>query len=86
MKAVEKRVREIANAVEWSGDMRVNMTTVIGALRSAVKLLDEEKNKTELASSVISSLVNSINSLPMCIEDFIGEDAYDNLNSWRKLK
>ena len=39
----EKRVREIADATVWSGDMRVNMTTVVGALRCAVKMLDEER-------------------------------------------
>ena len=44
MKAkAEKRVREIADAIGWSGDMRVNMTTVVGALRCAVKMLDEER-------------------------------------------
>ena len=41
--AAENRVREIAYATGWSGDMRVNMTTVVGALRCAVKMLDEER-------------------------------------------
>ena len=36
-----ERIRKIAEADEWSGDMRVNMATIHGALRSAVKLIDE---------------------------------------------
>jgi len=53
MNDVEKRVREVAAAVEWSGDMRINMTRVLGTLRSAVKLLDERDNEIARLRAVI---------------------------------
>ena len=40
MDAIE-RATDIVNASEWSGDMRVNMTRVIGAGRVLVKALSE---------------------------------------------
>jgi hypothetical protein len=42
--AVEQRIRDVAGANEWSGDMRVNMLTIHGALKAAVKMLDEFKD------------------------------------------
>ena len=39
--AVVMRAREIVEAVEWSGDIRVNMTRVIGAGRVLAKRVCE---------------------------------------------
>jgi hypothetical protein len=39
--AVVMRAIEIVNAVEWSGDMRVNMTCVVGAGRVLAKRVNE---------------------------------------------
>lgn len=40
--------QEIVNASEWSGDMRVNMTRVIGAGRVLNKALKELQSEIEL--------------------------------------
>ena len=52
MDAIE-RATEIVNASEWSGDMRVNMTRVIGAGRVLAKALAERGAEIERLRDLI---------------------------------
>ena len=47
-KVVLKRATEIVNAVEWSGDMRVNLTTALGAGRVLLKMLEKTQQEAYL--------------------------------------
>ncbi len=47
MDSVERRIRELATVTAWSSDIRVNMTRVVGALRAAIKKLDEKQAEVE---------------------------------------
>ena len=64
-KAIE-RALQIVNAVEWSGDMRVNMTTVLGAGRVLAKAL-------EMAESKLNADESELVQLLICNERYVEE-------------
>lgn len=43
----EEKIRAIASATKWEGDMRVNFTTAINALNAAIHIIDEYGNKID---------------------------------------
>ena len=58
-----KRAIEIVNAVEWEGDMRVNMTTVVGASRVLAKRVAElEKWQSEATDAIKSAAVRFLDA------------------------
>ena len=46
-----ERAKATVNAVEWSGDMRVNLTTVLSAGRILARYIDKLENEQEIAAS-----------------------------------
>ena len=48
-KTAIQRAKDIVAASEWEGDMRVNMTTIIGAGRVLAKRVDELEKAIHLA-------------------------------------
>ena len=56
MTPAEKRVREIAAATEWSGDLRVNMNRLIDTVRAAVELLDAERAEVKRLQAIVAKL------------------------------
>lgn len=43
----EEQIREVAAATKWEGDIRVNFTTVVNALKAAIKIIDEYSNEVD---------------------------------------
>jgi len=70
--AAELRIRQIANASDWSGDMRVNMTTIIGALRVAIKIIDDERADRFKALTHESENIEEVN-LASSMSNYMGE-------------
>ena len=58
--AAVNRAIEIVNATEWWGDMRVNMTTLIGAGRVLAKALTDAANPADDATLVDFDWLKSI--------------------------
>lgn len=43
----EEKIRAIASATKWEGDIRVNFTTVVNALKAAIHIIDEYGDKID---------------------------------------
>ena len=57
--SVVKRAQEIVAATQWSGDMRVNMTTIIGAGRVLAKRLEEVRAENAALRELVDELANT---------------------------
>ena len=57
------RALEIVNAVEWSGDARVNLTTVIGAGRVIAKAYAEQAAELAPHSELIEAAKKAVDAL-----------------------
>lgn len=75
VKKAVARAREIVHAVEWRGDMRVNMTTILGAGRVLDKRLTEVEAQRDRFRGIVEKLADNLASYEMDEPHWDDDDA-----------